>query len=692
MRFLRLTLAGKFLLAICPFLITSSIGTAIYYVALHKGEIAFEEAISQETTLDDAARETASAAVRVGMGALGYLHEPTPDQRHRAERARADYWKTKTRYDELLHRNVPSQPERERLSQAFERFAVLSQSLIDQQDKAEPARLRVNEAEMLWRKSLDALSRAGGVPPRQLTIETQRQLTELDEAQAAYRDVLSTRDRDLEEFLHLRDRLDDLLDESHQIATDRTSSKRMAVIAAQKGITFVGITAIMQCTVGVAAILLLGRIVRRRIEQLTAAMVEISDGNLSARVPERGSDELADLTRGFNRMADQLERTTVSREELEDQEEALRLSEQRQRLLIERLKDCAIFTVGASGSITSWNAGAARLYGYNEGEVIAAPLQKLFGDIPEPVAEQLDLALRTGGLALEDNQRRKDGQPFLAEISITPLNDPKRAGEFVVLVRDVTAQRAAGLERQRHLDQLAHVGRLSVMGEMAAGFAHELNQPLGAISNYAEGCLLRMVDGALAPDVLQQVLERISAEAQRAGDIIHRVRAFARKEETHSEEVDLIAAIQHVAALLEHDALHQGVDLHLDLASSLPSVSGDRVQIEQVLVNLLRNGFDAVRGESSDKQVRLRADCNEEGDVHIAVADNGCGIDEGSEAKSFDAFYTTKADGLGMGLAISRTIIEAHGGRIWLSRNPQRGVTAHVTIPARMARAQGAVD
>ncbi|HYD48849.1 MAG TPA: HAMP domain-containing protein, partial [Terriglobales bacterium] len=444
MRTPRLTLAGKFLLAICPFLITSSIGTAIQYVALHRAERAFEQAISQEHTFDVAARETATSAVRVGIGTLGYLRQPSPEQRQRAERARAQYWRNKARYDALLSSGETS-PERLRLADAFDRFAQLSQTLIEQQDAAEPQRQRMAAAEQRWR---EAAQRAGRIASRHELGEVSRLLASSDSERRSYEAAIAPMTPAVDELLRLRDSLDELLEQGHRAAAELAASNQMAVIAAQKGITLVWIAAILQCTVGVAAILLLGRSVRRRIDRLSVATAAVSAGNLATRVPDAGGDELADLTRGFNQMADQLERTTVSRTQLEEQEAALRRSEQRQRLLVERLKDCAIFTVDSAGVITSWNAGAERLFGYGAGTAIGLELARLYSEPAELTARQhLDVAAGDGGHTVEATQVRRDGSTFLAEVSITPLDDIRRSAEHVVLVRDVTVQRATGLER-----------------------------------------------------------------------------------------------------------------------------------------------------------------------------------------------------------------------------------------------------
>lgn len=723
---LRLSLGGKFLLAVCPFVLIGSIGTTVYYRVLHTGERAFMDALASEGTLDDAAREAASYAVRLATETFSFLIEPSDTQRSRIGTALADYEHAKSDFDRLRVQGTRHKDEI-RLASVLDRFASLIRSVVDRHQKMEPlvdraedlearcrakllavigggalglaqvnefanqaltvlrASPRASDAMTRWRDALARVRIDVGSSPSPAMTETRKLVDELEAAVAAYRAEVEPMAGELDELLQMRSELDDMLYGGARDGATAPSSRQQAVRVARQGMTAIWIVAILQGTLGIAAILYFGRNARSRIQAIGSAIVAISNGDLATRIPESGTDELTDLARQFNQMASQLERTTVSRAELEDREAALTVSEQRLRLLVEQLKDCAIFMVSPFATITSWNAGAERLYGYRERDAVGQPLQMLYDDASgaQTVIHDLEQAAAGGGYAFEGEQRRRDGSHFWAEISMTPLDG---ASAHVVLVRDVTDQRAAEQERQQHLDQLAHVGRLSVMGEMAAGLAHELNQPLGAISNYAEGSLLRLVDGRVTPDMLREILERIAVEAQRAGEIIHRVRVFARKEERHSQEVDLAAAIERVVALLSHDAVKQGVDLLVDLGQDLPRVTGDRVQVEQVLVNLIRNAFDAVRSSANDgnpREVTVRAEVNDEGDAHVTVLDTGCGIPEGFEVKVFDAFYTTKADGLGMGLAISRTIVEAHGGRIWVSRNLQRGLTAHVTLPRR---------
>lgn len=710
----RLSLGGKFLLAVAPLIMISSLGTVAHYV-LVRG------ASSEGQALDSATRIAAAYAIRAGTEAITFVADPREAQRSRTERARADFSQAKSRYDALRERRGDKTHE-ERVASLLERLNQTLQSLMDRAERVGPLLDRAYSVERTTRRQLLgvlgstdlglthsddfsnaalAVLRAEGTAGDEASrfqsalsdVRTQvgsSGSAKADEARAsvetlasaieAYRDEAEPLANEVTELSQIRQELDDIV----QAAISKQASNG----AAQQGVTAAIVVALLQCTVGVAAILLLGRSVRRRLGAVAEGAHTIARGDLGARVPDEGNDEISVLGKAFNEMASQLETSTVSRADLEDREAALRVSEQRLRLLVEQLKDCAIFMVSTTGAITSWNAGAERLYGYREPEAMSLPLANLFPVRSGAVsaAELLDRAAASGGYALESEQARKDGTRFLAEIAISPLDTVKTITAHVVLVRDVTGKRAAEHERQQHLDQLAHVGRLSVMGEMAAGLAHELNQPLGAINNYAEGSLLRLIDGKVTPEMLRDILERIAAQAQRAGEIIHRVRVFARKEGVRSEEVDLRSAIERVVALLDHDAGKLGIDMKVDLARNVPKVIGDPVQIEQVLVNLIRNAFEAiaaVREAGRVRRVTIHAALNDEGGASLSVQDTGCGVGEGEEARLFEAFYTTKPEGLGMGLAITRTIVEAHGGRIWMERNADHGMTVHVNLPRR---------
>ena len=250
------------------------------------------------------------------------------------------------------------------------------------------------------------------------------------------------------------------------------------------------------------------------------------------------------------------------------------------------------------------------------------------------------------------------------------------------LARQRVAQAQATLALQRHQAEVAHVLRVSALGEMAAQLAHELTQPLGAIANYAAGCRRRLeVSGEVSPEVIE-VVERISHEALRAGGIIRRMREFLQKSEPQRGAVDVNALVREVAALLDGEARERGVAVDLLLHDALPSVQADGVEIEQVLINLARNGLEAMQGETRAPTLAIETRYSDPDTVEVLVRDSGPGLPDGGGAAIFEPFYTTKPRGLGMGLAISRTIVELHGGTLAASSGPA-GATFRFTLPVR---------
>lgn len=244
------------------------------------------------------------------------------------------------------------------------------------------------------------------------------------------------------------------------------------------------------------------------------------------------------------------------------------------------------------------------------------------------------------------------------------------------------ADREHAEEQARRLhDQLAHVARFSTLGEMAAGLAHELNQPLGAISNYASGCIQRLRAGNADEEKLIAALSKIAAQAQRAGQIIHRLRSFVADRESEKIAADVNGLVEEVVDLEGSEARQREVDLELELAADLPQVLADTIQIQQVILNLLRNGIEAMHEtEASRRRIVLRTRLLG-GAVEVAVADRGCGYADIDSDRFFDAFFTTKDHGMGLGLTISRSIIEAHGGELGAAPNPGGGAVFHFTLP-----------
>ena len=258
-----------------------------------------------------------------------------------------------------------------------------------------------------------------------------------------------------------------------------------------------------------------------------------------------------------------------------------------------------------------------------------------------------------------------------------------RRGQFAVLFHDITERKQAEVEMNKLRHELARVTRLAAMGELTASLAHELNQPLTAILANAQAAR-RLIDSG-KPDLeeIREIVADIAADDQRAGDVIRRVRGWVKKTEPVFEPLDLHELIEEVMWFVRSDALIREVSVVCDLGASVPLVLGDRIQIQQVLINSIVNAFDAMKNVSGAKQTRVRTRVLREGEVEVSVEDSGPGISPEKVEAIFEPFYTTKPDGLGMGLAICRSIIAAHGGRIWAENRPEGGAAFRFSLPAR---------
>ena len=248
--------------------------------------------------------------------------------------------------------------------------------------------------------------------------------------------------------------------------------------------------------------------------------------------------------------------------------------------------------------------------------------------------------------------------------------------------RDVTADRQAELETQLLRQEVTHVGRISMMGQLATALAHEINQPLGAILRNAEAAELFMQEASPDLDEIRAIIADIREDDQRAGTVIDRMRGLLKRQTLNTQPIHVGELVGDVRALVRVDAAARHVKLDVDVPGDLPPVRGDRVHLQQVLLNLILNGMDALNGASrEDRRVSVTALLDGAQTVEIAVSDTGTGIPADKLAHVFDPFFTTKLNGMGMGLPISRTIIEAHGGRFWAENNDSGGATFRFTLP-----------
>ena len=269
-----------------------------------------------------------------------------------------------------------------------------------------------------------------------------------------------------------------------------------------------------------------------------------------------------------------------------------------------------------------------------------------------------------------------------ADVTVTRIDIEDGGVLGLEMIEDITEARTAKEQTRVHEAELAHATRLAMLGEMVAGIAHEVNQPLAAIVNYANGSTRRLQSGDVQETrVVQDALSRIAAEAMRASEIVRRLKSLARKESVQRERQPLEEIAQRTLRLVESEVGAKDVTISLDLSREIPPVLVDPIQIEQIVLNLVRNACDAMLDQAEPKRVTIRTFREGDESVAISVADTGPGLSPALLNRVFDAFFTTKRSGLGMGLSISRSIAESHHGRLWAEENHPQGTVFTLALP-----------
>jgi PAS domain S-box-containing protein len=372
--------------------------------------------------------------------------------------------------------------------------------------------------------------------------------------------------------------------------------------------------------------------------------------------------------------------------DLKTAEDKLRESEERFRLAAKATRD-AIWDWDRSRDYVWRSKGFQSLFGYEAHEIeptFAWWTERIHPDDRDRVKAQLPDLERFSSpqCSFEYRFRRKDGTyADVIDRGFVMLNAEGEPVRMVGSIMDVSERRRAETLAHMHQAELAHRSRISTMGEIATGIAHELNQPLTAISNYAESCVRAI--GLRASEGDQKLLEwigKIANNTHRAAEMIRRLRSFTRKSEPKKSTLDANEIVTETIDLLEAETRLKSFRVRWQPQPAM-AVRVDRIQIEQVLVNLIRNAYDAMQGNhGADRSVTLSLE-QQADQVHILVADRGEGISPENLERVFDAFFTNKPNGVGIGLAISRSIVEDHGGRLWVEPNPDRGVTFRFTLP-----------
>jgi len=348
----------------------------------------------------------------------------------------------------------------------------------------------------------------------------------------------------------------------------------------------------------------------------------------------------------------------------------------------------AMIIIDENGIILSFSAAAEKMFGYAEDEVVGENVSML---MPSPDRERHDGYLKsyrdTGerkiiGIGRVTTGRRRDGNTFPMELSVgEAFVDGKRI--FTGFIHDITQRQQVELRLQDLQSELAHVGRLSEMGTLASSLAHELNQPLTAIANYSRGAS-DVLEGA--PDVerlemAREAMREVAAEAIRAGEIVRRMRDFLSHGETERQVENLPKLITEANALALVGSREHGIDVQVRLDPRADEVVVDRIQIQQVLLNLIRNAIEAML-DSPMRSLKIVTSAEPPGCVTVSVEDTGSGISETVASQLFQPFVTSKQTGMGIGLSICRTIVQAHGGRIWTEPGRDGGTIFHFTVPA----------
>jgi PAS domain S-box-containing protein len=416
------------------------------------------------------------------------------------------------------------------------------------------------------------------------------------------------------------------------------------------------------------------------------------------RRPRRHEDELQRVVTAFNALTDNLQVAYRSLHNINEQltrdvaarrqvEAVLREREGRIRRLIDA-DIIGIFLFDIEGPIFEANDAFLRMVGYDRQDLVSGRLR--WTDLTpqewrDRDARQWVPELRMTGRVqpYEKEYFRKDGSRVPVLIGIASFEEGTNQG--VAFVLDLTERKRAETERERlrQLEaELAHINRVSMMGELTVALAHELKQPIAAAVSNAEACLQWLARDQ--PDLVEmrEAATEMVKEARRAADIIDHLRSFYKKgAPLESELVDVNEVVREIVRLLRSEANRCAISMRTDLAAELPKVTADRVQLQQVFMNLMLNGIEAM--QDTRGELTIKSELGQDGDLLISVSDTGVGLPAGKAGEIFSAFFTTKPQGSGMGLAISRSIVESHGGRLWATANSGPGAVFYLTLPSQ---------
>ena len=397
------------------------------------------------------------------------------------------------------------------------------------------------------------------------------------------------------------------------------------------------------------------------------------------RVAEELDQRVAERTRQLIIVNEDLRRENTERRRAE---EALRESEERWRAVFDN-SAAGIALANPSGRFLAGNLAYQKMLGYSEKELRELSFLDITHEDYRDANSELTTELLEGKrqyFEMEKRYRRKDGNLIWVRVHVSLVSGKQITPRFLLVIVDNITELKRAEEALRDAQMtLAHVTRVATLGEMTASIAHEINQPLGALVNNANACL-----GWLSTENLEEVrnsVELMLDDAQRASEIITRIRSLVKKAPPQKDWLDINQTIREVIGLARNEMQRNGVALETQLSDDMPLIFADRIQLQQVMLNLMMNAIEAMTQVTTPRELLISSEADDSKGVVVVVRDSGPGLDSKSLERLFEPFYTTKPQGMGMGLAICRSIVQAHGGRLWAATNRDRGASFHFSLP-----------
>ena len=420
----------------------------------------------------------------------------------------------------------------------------------------------------------------------------------------------------------------------------------------------------------------------------STAQLEQANQHLAGEIGQRQRAEAA-----LSEANAELERRVAARTaELQDEvlrrrstEATLRASEERWRSMFEA-SAVGIAVIDQQQHFVAANEAFQKMVGYTGEELQSfSPLDITHEEDRKATQEMIE-DMRSGkrqDYPAEKRYLRKDGEVIWVRVSIARVLDPRSTRPGIpAIIEDITERKRAEIAWHDAREALSRATRLTMMGELSASIAHEINQPLSAIINNGSACRRFLATTPPDLDEVKDAVDEIVRDGRRASDVLKRIRAMVKNTAPEREQVDVNHAIAEVLALTRHELQRYGVSVQTDLHSNLPTILADRVQLQQVVLNLVMNGIDAMRTVTDRSRIlTVRSLLDDLGNIVVNVADSGIGLDPAHRERMFDTFFTTKAEGMGMGLAISNSIIEDHHGRLWAEPGSPCGAVFGFALP-----------